>query len=104
MAKGYLCGLEFDVLFTDGLYQRLGANAIECAEMLKKGLREKNVEFLCDSPTNQQFVVLSDEELRMLDGKIGYDIWEKKGEKTAVRFCTSWKTTKEEVSELLNLF
>lgn len=104
MAKGYLCGLEFDVLFTDGLYQRLGANAIECAEMLKKGLREKNVEFLCDSPTNQQFVVLSDEELRMLDGKIGYDIWEKKGEKTAVRFCTSWKTTKEEVSELLSLF
>ena len=104
MAKGYLAGLQFDVLFTDGLYNRLGANAIECALMLKNALKEKGYELLCDSPSNQQFVVLTDEELKKLDGIIGYDVWEKKGDKTAIRLCPSWKTTKEETQMLIDLF
>lgn len=104
LAKGYILGLQFDVLFTDGLYHKLGKNAVECAMRLKNALKEKNIEFLCDSPTNQQFIVLSDEEIKKLDGKIGYDIWEKKGEKTAIRLCTSWRTTKEETDELISLF
>lgn len=104
MAKGYVLGLQFDVLFTDGLYNKLGKNAIDCAVTLRNALKEKGVEFLCDSPTNQQFVVLSDEELKKLDGRIGYEIWEKKGDKTAIRLCTSWKTTKEEIEELISIF
>lgn len=104
MAKGYLAGLQFDVLFTDGLYNRLGRNAIDCAVMLKNALKEKGYELLCDSPSNQQFVIVTDEQMEKLNGKIGYDIWEKKGDRTAIRLCPSWKTTKEEVEELLSLF
>ena len=32
LAKGRLLGIQFDVLFTDGLYMRIAKNAIECAE------------------------------------------------------------------------
>lgn len=104
LAKGYLLGLQFDVLFTDNLYSRLGKNAIKCAMLLKKGLKEKNVHFFCDSPTNQQFVILNNEELKKLDGKIGYDVWEKRENETVIRFCTSWKSTEDEINELISLF
>ncbi len=41
LAKGWLLGVQFDALFTDGLYQKLGKNAIETAERLREGFREK---------------------------------------------------------------
>ena len=37
IAKGRLLGVQFDTLFTDGLYFRISKNAIDMAELLKKG-------------------------------------------------------------------
>ena len=67
LAKGYLLGLQFDVLFSDNLYSRLGKNAIDTAMLLKRELKKKNVRFLCDSPTNQQFVILDNEKMEELE-------------------------------------
>ena len=50
LAKGRLMGLQFDVLFTDGLYTEISKNAIETAAVLKKGLAEKGYQFFMDSP------------------------------------------------------
>ena len=50
LAKGRPMGIQFDVLFTDGLYTRISRNAIETANALKKGLAAKGCRFFMDSP------------------------------------------------------
>ena len=104
LAKGRLLGLQFDTLFTDGLYFEISRHAIQMAERLKKGLREKGCKFLIDSPTNQQFVVLDQDTIRRLEEQVAFSIWEPVDENhTAVRFATSWATTPEMVDALLEL-
>ena len=93
-----------DVLFTDDLYQTISKNAIETAAVLKKGLAEKGYSFFMDSPTNQVFIVLSNEQLAALEGKAKFGFWEKYDDThTVVRIATSWATRMEEVEQLLEL-
>ena len=55
MAKGRLLGVQFDALFTDGLYFEISKNAIDMAEKMKDIFKEKGYRFYMESPTNQQF-------------------------------------------------
>ena len=104
LAKGRLMGIQFDVLFTDGLYTRISRNAIETANALKKGLAAKGYRFFMDSPTNQIFVVLENAQLAALEGKAKFGFWEKFDDThTVVRIATSWATRMEEVEELIAL-
>ena len=66
LAKGRLLGVQFDALFTDELYLKIGENAITTAIVLKNGLKEKNYEFYIDSPTNQIFIVLNNVQMKKL--------------------------------------
>ena len=101
LAKGRLLGVQFDTLFTDGLYFEISKNAIEKAEALKETFREKGYRFFKDSPTNQQFIVLEDEKIEALSAHVRFEIWERVDEShCAVRFATSWATTDEDVEEL----
>lgn len=101
LAKGRLLGIQFDVLFTDGLYFRIARHAIEMAEKLKEILREKGIPFFLESPTNQQFVILTDQEVKRLSPLVGFDFWEKYDEgHTVVRFATSWATLPENLEQL----
>ena len=101
LAKGRLLGLQFDALFTDGLYFKIAENAIGKAEKLKALLREKGYRFFLETPTNQQFVLLEDEEYARLREKVRICFWEKPDEgHTVVRFCTSWATTDEDLAAL----
>lgn len=101
LAKGRLLGVQFDALFTDGLYFQLSRHAIEMAEELKRLLHEKGVEFYLESPTNQQFVILEDSRVEALKTKVSFSFWEKYGpDKTVVRFATSWSTTREDLGYL----
>ncbi|MBE7005233.1 MAG: hypothetical protein E7425_13340 [Ruminococcaceae bacterium] len=102
LAKGWSVGLQFDELFTGGLYFELGAHAIEMAERLKAGLRAKGYELYVDSPTNQQFIAADDALLARLEGAVAYSFWEKLGDgRTVIRFATSWATRAEDVDALL---
>ena len=104
LAKGRLLGIQFDVLFTDDLYQTISKNAIETAAVLKKGLAEKGYSFFMDSPTNQVFIVLSNEQLAALEGKAKFGFWEKYDDAhTVMRIATSWATKMEEIEQLLEL-
>ncbi len=101
LAKGRLTGIQFDVLFTDHLYQTISRQAIEMAERLKALLREKGYSFYLESPTNQQFVLLENEQMERLKEHVAFSFWEKKDEThTIVRFATSWSTTEEEIEQL----
>ena len=103
LAKGRLLGVQFDALFTDNLYFNISRHAIDMAEKMKKGFAEKGYTFHLDSPTNQQFIVLDNEEMEALSKKVAFSFWEKKDEAhTVVRFATGWATTEENVDTLLS--
>ena len=104
LAKGWIAGAQFDALFTNDLYLRCGKNAIDLAEKLKTALKEKGYSFYLESPTNQQFIILEDEQRKKLEEKVIMSFWEKPDEAhTVVRLATSWSTTEEELQELLEI-
>jgi len=104
LAKGRLLGIQFDSLFTDNLYFEISKNAITMAEELKGALKQKGYAFLLDSPTNQQFVILENKKMDELSKKVKFSFWEKVDENhTAVRFATSWATTRENINTLISL-
>ena len=51
-----------DPHFTDGLYTKIAQHAIDEAMRIKAALQAKGIGFLIDSPTNQQFPILTDEK------------------------------------------
>lgn len=101
LAKGRLLGVQFDTLFTDGLYFEISKNAIDRAEDLKALLREKGYRFFLESPTNQQFVILPNERLDAISEKVRFSYWEKFDDHhTVVRFATGWATTLSDLNRL----
>lgn len=101
MAKGRVVGLQFETLFTDNLYFDISKHAIDMAMQMKQIFKEAGYPFLVNSPTNQQFVILPNEELSRLGQNILFETWGKVDPThTACRFVTSWATTKEEIEEL----
>lgn len=104
LAKGWLTGIQFETLFTDGLYMEISGNAIRYAMELKKALQEKGYQFYIDSPTNQQFIVMSNERLKEVSQKVAYSFWCNYDEAhTVIRLATSWATRKEDVEALIAL-
>ena len=101
LAKGRLLGIQFDTLFTDDLYFRIGRHAIEMAERLKELFHAKGLRFYLESPTNQQFVILENGRLKELQKQVTVSFWEKYDEEhTVVRFATSWSTTEADLDAL----
>jgi len=103
LAKGRLLGLQFETLFTDDLYWRLARHADQQASRIREALLDKGYTLYMDSPTNQLFVVFTDEQLRRLERDFVFAWWEKvDADHTAVRICTSWATTEDNVNKLID--
>ena len=101
LAKGRLLGVQFDTLFTDDLYFKISKHAIDMADRLKEIIRSKGWEFYHETPTNQQFILMNDEQMEKLGKYVRYDIWDKyDDERTIVRLVTSWSTTEEDLDVL----
>ena len=104
LAKGRLLGVQFDALFTDGLYFSIGREAVALALRLKEAFRAKGCPLYIDSPTNQQFVILTGAQLERLAREAAFEIWAPLPDGTvAVRFVTSWATSPEQVERLIAL-
>ena len=101
IAKGRMLGVQFDTLFTDNLYCRLGEHAIRAAMRIKNLFLRKGYRLFIDSPTNQQFIILEDKKLEELKPKVGFCFWEKYDEThTVVRFASSWATKDSDIDYL----
>ncbi len=101
LAKGRLLGIQFDTLFTDGLYFEASANAIRMADRLRKIFAEHGYRFYLETVTNQVFVILENSLYRELFSKVRFGFWERFDEThTVARFATSWATTEASVAEL----
>ena len=104
LAKGRLLGVQFDTLFTDGLYMDISRHAIRMAGRLKEILHAKDIPFYLESPTNQQFVILPNSEVERLRPLVGFDFWEAYDEShTVVRFATSWATPEANLDRLAEI-
>ena len=101
LAKGRLLGIQFEVLFQDGLYEQLGRRTVALAQKLAEAFGAKRISMLHKSPTNQQFPIFPNRLLDRLKEKYVYSTWAKVDEgHTAIRLCTSWATRDEAVEQL----
>ena len=86
----------------DDLYEEISDHAIILAEKLRSAFEAKGYSYLVPNRTNQIFVVMPDEHLEKLKANFGFAYQQRVDEThSAVRFCTSWATTLENVERLI---
>ena len=102
LAKGRIAALQFDTLFTDGLYLRIGRPAIEAAARIREALVSRGYTLAIDSPTNQIFILLTRAQAAALDEKAELSFMEQVDEdRVMMRIVTSWAATPEETDRLI---
>ena len=103
LAKGRLLGIQFETLFTDNLYTDISKHAVDLALAIREAFLLKGFKSFIDSKTNQQFFVLPNYVLAELSKKYIFTIWQQYNEThTVIRICTSWATSKEDVTALIS--
>ena len=102
LAKGRLLGVQFDAMFDNDLYFEMGRHATGLALKIRDAFAAAGYPFLIESPTNQQFVVLPDSKLAILERDFAIEYMERvDADHSGVRFCTSWATRPEDVDTLI---
>lgn len=101
MAKGWLMGLQFAAMLENGEYFSETQRADALAMRVKEAFVKKGVPLWVDSPTNQQFVILSDAQKAALAQKYYFEEMGAGANGSVVRFCTSWATTEDEIAALI---
>lgn len=102
LAKGRLLGLQFEVLFNDGLYEQISRHGVQQAMRIKDAFIAAGCPFRYDSPSNQQFPILTEAQLAKLAEQYAYSFIEKLSDgRSVVRFCTSWATKESDVDRLV---
>ena len=104
LAKGRFLGIQFDCLFRDDLYLRIGSDAVRYAGMIRKALKERGYKLAFDAPTNQIFILLENSRMEALGKQVEFGFWEQADENhTVIRLATSWATSEEDVKRLIEL-
>ena len=98
LAKGRLLGIQFEVLFEDGLYYRISDHALQMAQILRSALMDAGLPMQVDSPTNQLFPIVPDTLLEKLREKYAVTYMNRVNEhNSCIRLCTGWATREEDV-------
>ncbi|MCR4907743.1 MAG: aminotransferase class V-fold PLP-dependent enzyme [Lachnospiraceae bacterium] len=104
LAKGRVVGIQFDTLFTDELYLKIGSPAITEAERIRKALIVKGYRLAFPSPTNQIFILLDKSRAEELSEKVELGFWENADEDHVImRIATSWATQSADVDRLMEI-
>ena len=102
LAKGWLLGLQFCALLEDDTYEKMTAQADAYAMEIKAAFKEKGIPEFVDSYTNQQFVIVTDEQAEKLAKEYTFEQERTLDDgRRVVRFCTSWATTEAEKNQLI---
>ncbi|MFD0705051.1 threonine aldolase family protein [Alloscardovia venturai] len=101
LAQGRVLGVQFDALFTDDLYVRIGRESDRLAQRIVAVMESHGYERYVESPTNQQFFRMNEEQYKKLTSVATVTLWEPPHNgQYIVRIVTSWDTTDEMVDEL----
>ena len=102
LAKGRLLGIQFEALMENGLYFHIAEKTVAQAICIRERLVEKGYPLLIDSPTNQLFPIVDTETLARIEKDFAVAVWEKLPDgRVAIRICTSWATSDENVDKLI---
>lgn len=120
LAKGWLLGAQFAALFSTPLtpstgaltgsnatsaaattlYEQICARANAQAQRIAEAFRAAGIDMLFDSPTNQQFALLTREQEDTLAQDFVCQFFEEHEGLRVVRFCTAWSTEEGDVDKL----
>lgn len=101
LAKGRLLGIQFETLFTDDLYMTISRHAVMLAMQIREALLEKGIPLYYDSYTNQQFPILTKEQIDLLKQEYSFCFWtDLPDDRNVIRLCTSWATMPQHVAQL----
>lgn len=104
LAKGRLLGIQFLELMKDDLYFDLARHANQQAMKIKNAMKERGVQFLSDTYTNQIFPIISNELIQVLSENFEFYVWKKIDENlSAIRLITSWNTGDEPVDRFIEI-
>ena len=79
----------------------MGRHALECASSIRKELIKKGYQLYVPNPTNQIFVVMDNDKLKVFGKEVSYGFWEKYDDThTVIRIATSWATQNDAVEAL----
>ncbi|MBR0060406.1 MAG: aminotransferase class V-fold PLP-dependent enzyme, partial [Selenomonadaceae bacterium] len=70
LAKGRILGVQFDTLFTDDLYFKIGRRAIEAADKIRGELKALGYELYIDAPTNQTLFEMTPAQMQTLSERV----------------------------------
>jgi threonine aldolase len=102
MAKGRTIGIQFKVLFEDGLFYELAKHSNKMAQNLKKNLIDLGCTLYIDTPTNQIFPIIKNSVIEGLRNNFDFYIWEEIDENySALRLVTSWATPEKEILKFI---
>ena len=83
------------------MYLKLGQHAIKCADVVREAISKSRFELCFNSPSNQIFILCSNDDYEALQENVTLDFWEKPNKtQTIARICTAWSTTDEELKVL----
>ena len=104
LAKGRIAGIQFETLFTDGLYGEIGRAAIEGANRIREALSRKGYRQAYPSPTNQIFIILEKKRAAEISREAELSFWENlDADHVVMRAVTSWATSSEDIDQLIAL-
>ncbi len=102
LAKGWMLGVQFEVLMQNDLYTELGRQENALALRLRDGIAALGYSFASHSETNQQFPILPDTVVAKLAPDFSFEVSSKPdAAHTAIRLVTSWATQPESVDAFL---
>lgn len=104
LAKGWLLGLQFEVLFKDNLFYELGKQANNTAAIIRRGCVALGYRLASDSVSNLLFVWLPDDVFKALEENfIMWCQYTTEDNMCNVRLCTSWSTTIEAAQRFVDV-
>lgn len=102
LAKGFICGIMFETLFSNNLYMNNAKHANDMADKIRKALKDKDINCLYETKTNQIFPILTNEQFIELTKDFLFSKWSNYDEDHVVaRLVTSWNTKEENVDSLI---
>lgn len=101
LAKSYGVSIQFEEAFKDGLYFDIARSTNEVANKLKEELNNINVN-ISYSPTNQVFAIFPKEKALKIVKEFGCEIWDIYEKTICIRFVTSFMSSFEDVSRLVD--
>ncbi len=104
LAKGFLLGIQFDCLFTDGLGYRLADHANKMALRLYNGLQQAGCRFISPYCSNQLFPILDNRLIEKLSKDYSFAIWEAGERESVIRLVCAFNTPEEKVDEFISAY